>query len=97
MIDKLRCDIEEFFTWWKRYLKFYHLIARDEHGLIFQILSGVITYLLPAIYCHVQHNEKVIIKRVGELRIKIQNEFYSLKNNPDTSKKFKKVYSCTQM
>ena len=39
-----------------------------------QILSGLITYLLLAIYCHEQHNEKVSIKRVRELRIKIQNE-----------------------
>ena len=39
-----------------------------------QILSGLITYLLLAIYCREQHNEKVTIKRVRELRIKIQNE-----------------------
>ena len=39
-----------------------------------QILSGLITYLLLAIYCREQHNEKVNIKRVRELRIKIQNE-----------------------
>jgi hypothetical protein len=39
-----------------------------------QILSGLITYLLLAIYCREQHNEKVSIKRVRELRIKIQNE-----------------------
>jgi len=39
-----------------------------------QILAGLITYLLLAIYCRDQHNEKVSIKRVRELRIKIQNE-----------------------
>ena len=39
-----------------------------------QILSGLITYLLLAIYCCEQHNEKVSINRVRELRIKIQNE-----------------------
>ena len=39
-----------------------------------QILAGLITYLLLAIYCREQHNEKVSIKRVRELRIKIQNE-----------------------
>ncbi len=38
-----------------------------------QILSGLITYLVLAIYCREQHNEKVSIKRVRELRIKIQN------------------------
>ena len=73
-IYKLRWDIENFFAWWKRHLRVYHLIARSEYGLMVQILSGLITYLLLAIYCHEQHNEKVSIKRVRELRIKIQNE-----------------------
>ncbi len=39
-----------------------------------QILAGLITYLLLAIYCHQKHNEKVSIQRVRELRIKVQNE-----------------------
>lgn len=73
-IYNLRWDIEKFFAWWKRHLKVYHLIARSEYGLMVQILSGLITYLLLAIYCREQHNEKVSIKRVRELRIKIQNE-----------------------
>lgn len=71
---KLRWDIENFFAWWKRHLKVYHLIARSEYGLMVQMLSGLITYLLLAIYCHEKHNEKVSIKRVRELRIQIQNE-----------------------
>ena len=73
-IYKLRWDIEKFFAWWKRHLRVYHLIARSEYGLMVQILSGLITYLLLAIYCCEQHNEKVSIKRVRELRINIQNE-----------------------
>jgi len=73
-IYKLRWDIEIFFGWWKRHLRVYHLIARSEYGLMVQVLSGLITYLLLAIYCRQQHNEKVSIKRVRELRIKIQNE-----------------------
>jgi len=71
---KLRWDIENFFAWWKRHLKVYHLIARSEHGLMVQILAGLITYLLLAIYCHRQYNERVSIKRVRQLRIHIQNE-----------------------
>jgi hypothetical protein len=63
-----------FFGWWKRHLRVYHLIARSDYGLMVQILSGLITYLLLVIYCRKQHNEKVSIKRVRELRIKIQNE-----------------------
>ena len=40
-----------------------------------------VTYLLPAIYCYQQHNEKVSIKRVRELRIKIQNEGHVFGSN----------------
>jgi len=71
---KLRWDIENFFAWWKRHLKVYHIIARSEYGLKVQMLAGLITYLLLAIYCHEQYNEKVSIKRARELRINIQNE-----------------------
>ncbi len=74
LVYKLRWDIENFFAWWKRHLRVYHLIARSEHGLMVQILSGLITYLLLAIYCQEQHGEKVNIKRVRELRNMIQNE-----------------------
>jgi len=74
LVYKLRWDIENFFAWWKRHLRVYHLIARSEHGLMVQILSGLITYLLLAIYCQEQHGKKVNIKRVRELRNMIQNE-----------------------
>ena len=73
-IYKLRWNIEIFFGWWKRHLKVYHLISRSRHGLMVQILAGLITYLLLAIYCHEQYGEKVSILRVRELRHKIQNE-----------------------
>lgn len=86
LVYKLRWEIEKFFGWWKRHLKVYHLIARSKHGLMVQILAGLITYLLLAIYCHEQHNEKVSIKRVRELRIKIQNEVRNLDSNLDHSK-----------
>jgi hypothetical protein len=76
LIYKLRWDIEKFFAWWKRHLRVYHLIARSEYGLMVQILAGLITYLLLAIYCREHHNEKVSIKRVRELRIKIRNEMH---------------------
>ena len=74
MIYKLRWNIESFFGWWKQHLKVYHLIARSPYGVMVQMLGGLITYLLLAIYCHEKHNEKVNIKRVRELRIKIRNE-----------------------
>ena len=79
-VYKLRWNIEIFFGWWKRHLKVYHLIARNKRGLMAQILGGLITYLL-AIYCREHYKEKVSIKRVRELRIKIQNEARKLKND----------------
>jgi len=84
MIYKLRWDIEIFFGWWKRHLKVYHLIARSPYGLMVQMLAGLITYILLAIYCHNNYREKVSIKRVRELRIKIRNEtsiFQSMYNH----------------
>ena len=47
-----------------------------------QILAGLITYLLLAIYCHEQHGEKVSIKRVRQLRNMIQNESRQLQDEP---------------
>lgn len=86
---KLRWDIENFFAWWKRHLKVYHLIARSEYGLMVQILSGLITYLLLAIYCYEEHNEKVSIKRVRQLRIKIHNELLTSSVNTGNLQNFK--------
>ena len=74
LIYQLRWEVEKFFKWWKRHLHVYHLIARSEYGLMVQILTGLITYLLLAIYCQEQHGEKVSIRRVRELRAKIINE-----------------------
>ena len=71
---KLRWDIEIFFGWWKRHLIVYHLIARTKYGLMVQILAGLITYLLLAIYCHKHFNERVSIARVRQLRNQIKNE-----------------------
>jgi len=73
-VYKLRWTIENFFKWWKEHLKVYHLIARSEYGLMVQILAGLITYLLLAIYCREQFNEKVSIKRVRQLRTAILND-----------------------
>jgi len=85
-VYKLRWDIEIFFKWWKKHLKVYHLIARSQYGLMVQILGGLITYLLMAIYCHEQFNEPVSIKRVRQLRITIQNEFRYSANTTEPDK-----------
>jgi len=77
---KLRWEVEKFFAWWKRHLKVYHLIARTEHGLMDQILAGLITYFLFALYCHEKHGEKVTVKRVREIRNQMQNEAAQLED-----------------
>jgi len=82
LIYKLRWNVESFFAWWKRHMRVYHLISRSKHGLMIQILSGLITYLLLAIYCNSEFGEKVNIKRVRELQIKITNEIRQLNHEP---------------
>ncbi|MFV9690844.1 MAG: hypothetical protein ACNY01_07755, partial [Desulfobacteria bacterium] len=68
---------------WTTHLRVYHLIARSEYGLMVQILAGLITYLLLAIYCHKNHGESVSIKRVRQLRIQIQNELRNSGSSTD--------------
>ena len=91
-VYKLRWNIESFFKWWKEHLKVYHLIARSEYGLMVQILGGLISYLLMAIYCHEEFKEKVSIKRIRQLRTKILNELFQSKGSsgPPKGKKRKK-------
>ena len=83
-IYKLRWQIESFFAWWKRHLKVYHLISRSRHGLMIQMLAGLITYILLAIYCHEEHGEPVSIHRVRQLRNQILNESRMQPCQPDT-------------
>lgn len=71
---KLRWNIEIFFGWWKRHLKVYHLISRSKYGLMVQMLAGLITYLLLAIFCFNEHQENVSVNRLREICIKIRNE-----------------------
>lgn len=71
---KLRWNIEIFFGWWKRHLKVYHLISRSQYGLMIQMLAGLITYILLAIYCHDEYQEHVSVVRLREICIKIHNE-----------------------
>jgi hypothetical protein len=71
----LRWEIEKLFAWWKRHLKVYHLISRDRHGVLLQLLAGLITYLLLALYCYQCYGErKPTIRRLRELRRRIRRE-----------------------
>ncbi|MFH1154760.1 MAG: IS4 family transposase [Pseudomonadota bacterium] len=82
-VYKLRWNIETFFKWWKKHLKVYHLIARSQYGLMVQILGGLISYLLMALYCHEQFNEPVSITRIRQLRNTIRNELRANSGNMD--------------
>lgn len=84
LIYKLRWQIETFFAWWKRRLKVYHLISRSRHGLMSQMLAGLITSILLAIYCQEQHGEPVSIHRVRQLRNQIFNESPIERSDPTT-------------
>ena len=84
-VYKLRWTIENFFKWWKEHLKVYHLIARSEYGPMVQILAGLITYLLLAIYCREQFDETVSIKRVRQLRTAILNDLFTRCDGPPGS------------
>ncbi|VVS91966.1 IS4 family transposase [Desulfoluna spongiiphila] len=86
-VYKLRWTIESFFKWWKNHLKVYHLIARSEYGLMVQILAGLISYLLMAIYCHEEYGEKVSIKRIRELRTTIFNELCAIPDSKEYVRK----------
>ena len=88
-IYKERWLIENFFAWWKRHLKVYHIIARSRYGLTMQILAGLITCLLLAIYCQNHFGERVSIKRVRRLRIQIRNELQGIKIASEGSQDFK--------
>jgi hypothetical protein len=73
-VYKLRWNIETFFGWWKQHLNAYHRLARSAYGMMVQLLAGLITYLLLAIYCHDRFSEPVSVKRVRQLRNAIRTE-----------------------
>ena len=70
-----------FFSWWKHHLNVYPLIARSPYGFMVQVLGGLITYLLLAMYCHKHFRERVSINRVRESRLNLQNEARILNNH----------------
>ncbi len=73
-IFSLRWEIETFFGWWKRHMKVYHLISRNAHGVLLQLLAGLITYLLLVLYCEGAYGERPSIARLRELRWQMRRE-----------------------
>ena len=97
LIYKLRWEIKKFFGWWKQHLNVYPLIARSPYGFMVQVLGGLITYLLLAIYCHNHFQERVSINRVRELRVNIQNEAPILDHYPHRPLPPKKLCPCKNL
>lgn len=73
-IYSLRWQIETFFAWWKKHLKVYHLFSRNPHGVLVQLLSGLITYLLLVIYFHQRYGQKPRVKYLRKLRWDMRHE-----------------------
>ena len=73
-IFSLRWEIESFFAWWKKHLEVYHLISRNKHGVLLQLLAGLVTYLLLVLYFHQKFGEKPSIRRLRELRRHLRQE-----------------------
>jgi len=65
-----------------------------------QVLRGLISYLLMAIYCHKQFGEAVSIRRVRQLRNNIQNEIrissVAYTGGKNTKNKLEKLYAKTK-
>ncbi len=72
-----------------RFVLYSLIFARTQYGLMVQIVSGLITYLLLAVYCYKEHGEKVNIGRVRELRTNILNE--ALASKPQRSRRKRKT------
>ena len=75
LICRLRWDIEKFFRWWEKHVKVYHLISRSRYGVTVQLLSGLIAFLLMAIYCRKQHNQAVSVSLPRQIRIAIRTDY----------------------
>lgn len=73
-VFSLRWAVETFFAWWKRHLKVYHLISRSEHGVLIQLMAGLITYLLLVLYFHRRYNKTPSIKLLRQLRWDIRQD-----------------------
>lgn len=73
-IFSLRWEIETFFAWWKRHMKVYHLISRNQHGVLLQLLAGLITYLLLVLYFGCRYGERPSIARLRQLRWQMRQE-----------------------
>ncbi|MDO8671292.1 MAG: IS4 family transposase, partial [Dehalococcoidia bacterium] len=73
-IFALRWEIESFFAWWKKHLDVYHLISRNPHGVLLQLLAGLVTYLLLLLYCQQGYGEPPSLQRLRQLRRQIRRE-----------------------
>ena len=73
-IFALRWEIESFFAGWKKQLKVYHLISRNPHGVLLQLLAGLVTYLLLLLYFQQRYGERPSLHRLRALRRQLRRE-----------------------
>lgn len=73
-IFSLRWQIETFFGWWKRQMKVYHLISRSAHGVLLQVLAGLVTYLLLVLYFAQRTGDRPSIAGLRQLRWQMRQE-----------------------
>jgi len=73
-IFALRWQIESFFAWWKKHLNVYHLLSRNRHGVLLQLLAGLVTYLLLLLYFQQRYGEPPSLRRLRQLRRQIRRE-----------------------
>lgn len=73
-IFSLRWEIEKLFSWWKKHLNVYHLMARTPHGVLVQLLAGLITYVLLVLYFQDRYGERPSVRRLRTLRRQIRQE-----------------------
>ena len=50
------------------------MISRNEHGVLLQLLAGLITYLLLVLYFEVEYEERPSIARLRQLRWQMRQE-----------------------
>jgi len=77
-IFALRWEIESFFAWWKKQMGVYHLLSRHPHGVLLQLLAGLVTYLLLVLYFHHRYGERPSIRHLRTLRYQIRKETYAI-------------------
>jgi len=77
-----RTSVESFIDWWGHYHGAYAQVGRNRRGLLLQIYSGLLSYLLLARYCQIEYGDRLSGQRLHELCNRIRYEAESGVPNP---------------